>query len=48
MILLAWDGKKAATHEREDHKKPQPALISPMRPLETLTSTLIELATEGH
>jgi hypothetical protein len=29
-------------------KKPHPALISPMRPLETLTSTLIELATERH
>jgi hypothetical protein len=24
MILLAWDGKKAATHEREDHKKTAP------------------------
>src|SRR6266511_395472 len=25
MILLAWDGKKAATHERRIIKKPQPA-----------------------
>jgi hypothetical protein len=48
MILLAWDRKKAATHERRIKKKPQPALISPMRPLETLTSTFTELATERH
>jgi hypothetical protein len=48
MILLAWDGKQAATHERRIIKKPHPALISPLRPLDTLTSTLIELATERH
>jgi hypothetical protein len=35
LILLAWNEKKAATHERRIIKKPQPALISPMRPLDT-------------
>jgi hypothetical protein len=48
MILLTWDKKKAATHERRIIKKPHPALLSPMRPLETLTSTFTELATERY
>src|SRR5688500_2594282 len=35
MILLAWDGQQAATHERRIIKKPQPAERSPMRSLDT-------------